>query len=158
FESPRSQLSVRLAALNGLLHNLWNSGLLEVPATDSIPVSVSALLPPIVRLPREGETDDLVVSLGELEMLPHGDEATGRLGVLFEAGLDIDLADDTLRLKLADNPVVTVWTIKAPPGPSIFTPQVLSDVLKNGLWPKLRDGITHALAIKLPLPPLGSIA
>jgi Glucodextranase, domain B len=158
FASPRSQLSVRLAALNGLLHGLWNSGLLEVPATDSIPVSVSAQLPPIVRLPRGGETSDLVVSLGELEMLPRGDEANGRLGVLFEAGLDVELVDDTLRLKLADKPVVTVWTIKAPPGPSIFTPQVLSDVLTNGLWPKLRDGITGALAIKLPLPPLGSIA
>jgi hypothetical protein len=158
FASPRSQLSVRLAVLNGLLHNLWNSGLLEVPSTDAIPVSVSAQLPPIVRLPREGETDDLVVSLGELELLPKGDEANGRLGVLFEAGLNVELADDTLRLTLADKPVVTVWTIKAPPGPTIFTPQVLSDVLTNGLWPKLRDGITNAVAIKLPLPPLGSIA
>jgi hypothetical protein len=119
---------------------------------------VSAQLPPIVRLPREGETDDLVVSFGELEMLPGGEEANGRLGVLIEAGLDIDLADDTLRLTLADKPAVTVWTIKAPPGPSFFTPQVLSDVLTNTLWPKLRDGIANALALKLPLPPLGSIA
>lgn len=158
FVSPRSQLSVRLAVLNGLLHNLWNSGLLEVPATDAIPVSVSAQLPPIVRLPRQGESDDLVVSLGELEMVPRGDEANGRLGVLFEAGLSIELANDTLRLKLTEKPVVTVWTIKAPPGPSIFTPQVLSDVLTNGLWPKLRDGITNGLTIKLPLPPLGSVA
>ena len=116
FASPRAQLSVRLAVLNGLLHNLWNSGLLEIPKSDSIPLSVSAQLPPIVRLPREGETDDLVVSLGELEMLPGGDEANGRLGVLLEAGVSIELADDTLRLKLADKPVVTVWTIKEPPG------------------------------------------
>jgi len=158
FASPRAQLSVRLAVLNGLLHNLWNSGLLEIPRSDSIPLSVSAQLPPIVRLPREGETDDLVVSLGELEMLPGGDEANGRLGVLLEAGVSIELADDTLRLKLADKPVVTVWTIKEPPPQSLFTPQLIKDTLTNALWPKLRDGITNGLSIKLPLPPLGSLA
>jgi len=37
-------------------------------------------------------------------------------------------------------------------------PQVIKDILTNGLWPKLRDGITSGLAIKLPLPPLGSVA
>jgi hypothetical protein len=158
FASPRAQLSVRLAVLNGLLHNLWNSGLLEIPKSDSIPLSVSAQLPPIVRLPREGETDDLVVSLGELEMLPGGDEANGRLGVLLEAGVSIALVDDTLSLKLADKPVVTVWTIKEPPAATLFTPQLIKDTLTNALWPKLRDGITNGLAIKLPLPPLGSIA
>ena len=158
FASPRAQLSVRLAVLNGLLHNLWNSGLLEIPKSDSIPLSVSAQLPPIVRLPREGETDDLVVSLGELEMVPGGDEANGRLGVLMEAGVSIELTDDTLHLKLADKPVVTVWTIKAAPGPTLFTPQLIRDTLTNALWPKLRDGITNGLSIKLPLPPLGSLA
>jgi hypothetical protein len=158
FASPRSQLAVRLAVLNGLLHNLWNSGLLEIPKSESIPLSASARLPPIVRLPRQGETDDLVVSLGELEMLPGGDEANGRLGVLLEAGLGIELVDDTLRLKLADKPVVTVWTIEEPPGLTLFTPQVIEDMLTDSLWPKLRDGIMKGLSIKLPLPSLGSIA
>jgi len=158
FASPRAQLSVRLALLNGLLHTLWNSGLLEIPKSDSIPLSVSGRLPPIVRLPREGESDDLVVSLGELELIPGGVESNGRLGVLLEAGLSIELADDTLRLKLADKPVVTVWTITEPPGETLFTPQLIKDILTNELWPKLRAGITSGLAIKLPLPPLGSLA
>ena len=158
FESPRSQLSVRLVVLNGLLHNLWNSGLLEVPVSSSIPLSISAKLPPIVRLPRDGETDDLVVSVGELEMVPQANDANGRFGVLLESGLNIDLASDTLSLTLATTPTVTVWTIKPPSGPSLFTPQVLSDVLTTSVWPTLRDGITKALAIKLPLPPLDSIA
>jgi hypothetical protein len=158
FASPRAQLGVRLAVLNGLLHNLWNSGLLEVPKSDAIPLSVSAQLPPIVRLPRQGETDDLVVSLGELELVPGGNEAQGRLGVLLEAGVSIDFADDTLKLKLADKPVVTVWTIKEPPGATLFTPQVIKDLLTNSLWPKLRDGITSGLSIKLPLPSLGAVS
>jgi hypothetical protein len=158
FASPRSQLSVRLAVLNGLLHNLWNSGLLEIPKSGAIPLSVSGKLPPILRLPRQGETDDLVISLGELELLPGGDEANGRLGVLLEAGLSIELADDTLRLKLADKPTLTVWTIKAQPEQSLFKPQLVKDLLNDALWPKLRDGITSGLSIKLPLPALGSIA
>jgi hypothetical protein len=72
--------------------------------------------------------------------------------------LNIDLANDTLSLTLAKTPAVTVWTIKPPSGASLFTPQVLSDVLTSSVWPNLRDGITKALAIKLPLPSLGSIA
>ena len=159
FASPRSQLSVRLALLNGLLHNLWNSGLLEIPKSDAIPLKVSGQLPPIVRLPRQGETDDLVVSLGELELVPGGDEANGRLGVLLEAGLSIELSNDTLRLRLADKPTVTVWTITPPPTETtLFTPETVKNMLKEALWPKLRDGITNGLQIKLPLPPLGAIA
>jgi hypothetical protein len=158
FDSPRSQLSVRMLVLNGLLHNLWNSGLLEVPVSSSLPLSVSGKLPPIVRLPRDSETDDLVVSVGELELVPQGNDANGRFGVLLEGGLNIDLANDTLSITLAATPTVTVWTIKPPTGPTLFTPSVLSDVLTNTIWPKLRAGIATALAIKLPLPSLSSLA
>jgi hypothetical protein len=158
FTSPRSQLSVRFVVLNGVLHNLWNSGLLEVPVSTSIPLTVSAKLPPIVRLPRGDEMDDLVVSVGELEMVPQGNDANGRFGVLLESGLNVDLVSGTLSIKLADTPSVTVWTIKPPTGPSLFTPSVLSDVLTNTLWPNLKAGIENALAIKLPLPALDAIA
>lgn len=158
FDLPRTQLGIRLAVLNGLLHNLWNSGLLEIPKSDAIPLGVFGKLPPVVRLPRQGEQDDLVVSLGQLELVPGGDEKNGRLGVLLEAGLSVDFANDTLALKLADRPTLTVWTITEPPGPTLFTPQVIEDMLASSLWPKLRDGIANGLAIKLPLPALDAIA
>ncbi|MBS2014538.1 MAG: Ig-like domain-containing protein [Deltaproteobacteria bacterium] len=158
FASPRAQLSVKLAALNGLLHTLWNAGLLEIPKSDALPLTVTGQLPPIVRLPRQGETDDLVVSLGQLELLPGGVDTNGRLGVLIEAGLSIELADESLKLKLAEKPSVKVWTIKEPPGDTLFTPKVIEDLLLKELWPKLRAGITSGLSIKLPLPPLGAVA
>lgn len=158
FASPRAQLSVKLAALNGLLHTLWNAGLLEIPKSDALPLTVTGQLPPIVRLPRERETDDLVVSLGQVELLPGGVDTNGRLGVLIEAGLSIELADESLKLKLAEKPSVKVWTIKEPPGDTLFTPQVIEDLLLKELWPKLRAGITSGLSIKLPLPPLGAVA
>jgi hypothetical protein len=158
FQSPRTQLALRLVVLNGLLHTLWNSGLLEVPTSNSLPLSVSGRLPPIVRLPREGETDDLVVSVGEIEMAPGGDDANGRFGVLLEAGLNVDLANDTLSVKPADTASVTVWIIKPPPRVTIYTTQFLSNQLQTALWPMLKTGIANALAIKLPIPPLDSIA
>jgi hypothetical protein len=158
FQSPRTQLAVRLAVLNGVLHNLWNSGLLEVPTSNALPLSVSGQLPPIVRLPRETETDDLVVSVAQLELVPAGDDTNGRFGVLLEAGLNVDLANDTLSLKPADMPSVTVWVIKPPPRVTIYTTQFLSNQLETALWPMLKTGIANALAIKLPIPPLDSIA
>lgn len=159
FASPRTQLSVRLAVLNGLLHTLWNSGMFEIENPASLPVTVSAKLPPVVRLPRRGETDDFVISLGQLELVGGGDEAAnGRLGVLLEAGVSIALVDDTLRLKLADQPSITVWTITEPQGTTLITPQFVRDVVNQLLWPQLRDGITAGLAIKLPVPPLDAIA
>jgi hypothetical protein len=36
--------------------------------------------------------------------------------------------------------------------------EVIKDMLTSSLWPKLRDGITNGLSIKLPLPALGAIA
>jgi hypothetical protein len=141
-----------------LLHNLWNSGLLEVPVSDSVPLQVSGKLPPIVRLPRKDEADDLVISLGELEVIPNGNEYNGRLGVLVEAGLNIDLENDTLSLKLSPTPSVTVWTIDEPMGTTLYTPDFLKSLFHDVLWPKLQGGIESALAIKLPIPPLDSIA
>ncbi|APR76046.1 Hypothetical protein A7982_01393 [Minicystis rosea] len=158
FDAPRSQLSIRLLVLNGLLHNLWNSGLLEVPVSSSVPLQVSGKLPPIVRLPRKGEGADLVVSLGELEVIPNGDANNGRLGVLVEAGLDIGLANDTLSLKLSPTPSVTVWIIDEPLGTTLYTPDFLRSLFLEVLWPKLQGGIESALAIELPIPPLDAIA
>ncbi len=154
FESPRSQLGIQLLVVNGLLHELWDSGLLEVPSSDTIPLTISGKLPPIVRLPREGETDDLVISLGELEVVPNGDETKGRLGVLIEAGLDLNLANNALSVTLSDTPSVTVWTIEPPQsGVTLFTPQFLTTLIQGTLWPKLQSGNPGRALNPAPHPP-----
>ena len=78
--------------------------------------------------------------------------------MLLEAGLSLDFADNTLRLKLVETPAVTVWTIKEPAGATLFKPEVIKGMLTDSLWPKLRDGITSGLSIKLPIPALDAIA
>jgi hypothetical protein len=159
FTSPRSQLGIRLVVLNGLLHTLWDSGLLEVPVSSSIPLTISGKLPPIVRLPREGETDDLVISLGEVEVIPSGDATNGRLGVLIEGGLNVDLTGGALTVKVADKPSVTVWVIDPPQSVvTLFTPEVLTGLIQSTIWPKLQSGIEGALSIQLPIPALDAIA
>ena len=130
-----------------------------MPVSSTIPLSISGKLPPIVRLPREGETDDLVISLGEVEAVPNGDPTKGRLGVLIEAGLNVDLANDALSVKVSDTPKVTVWTIEPPQsGVTLFTPEFLTSVIQETLWPQLQSGIEGALSIQLPIPPLDAIA
>jgi hypothetical protein len=158
FVSPRSQLGIQLVVVNGLLHELWDSGLLEVPMSSTIPLTISGKLPPIVRLPREGETNDLVISLGELEVVPNGDMTNGRLGVLIEAGFDVNLANNALNVKLSDTPKVTVWTIQPPQSTTLFTPAFLTTLIQGTVWPKLQAGIGGALTIMLPIPPLDAIA
>ncbi len=159
FDSPRSQLGIAHVVVNGLLHNLWNSGLLEVPVSSTIPLSVSGKLPPIIRLPREGETDDLVISLGEIELVPNGDPTKGRLGAFIEAGLNVNLSNDTLSVTVSDTPKVIVWTITpAQTAVTLFTPQFITSIIQGTLWPKLQSGIQGALSIQLPIPPLGALA
>jgi hypothetical protein len=158
FVSPRSQLGIQLVVVNGLLHELWDSGLLEVPVSNAIPLAISGKLPPIARLPREGETNDLVISLGQLEVTPNGDDTNGRLGVLIEAGLDVNLANNALSMKLAATPKVTVWIITPPQGTTLYTPQFLTTLIQGTVWPKLQSGIGGALSIQLPIPPLDALA
>ncbi len=158
FVSPRTQLSVRLSVLNGLSHNLWNSGLLEIPVSSiryRSPSRRSCLRSCACRGGRNGRSRRLP---RRFRLVPQGDDANGRLGVLIESGLNIDLANDTLSLTLAKTPTVKVWIITPPQGLSIYTPDVLTGLLQTTLWPKLSDGISSALAIKLPLPPLDALS
>jgi hypothetical protein len=111
-----------------------------------------------VRLPREGETNDLVISLGQLEVVPNGDDTNGRLGVLIEAGLDVNLANNALSMKLAATPNVTVWIITPPQGTTLYTPKFLTTLIQGTVWPKLQSGIGGALSIQLPIPPLDALA
>ncbi|HEY8430574.1 MAG TPA: hypothetical protein VIL20_19475, partial [Sandaracinaceae bacterium] len=103
FRDGSVSLGVRLAMLNGLLHALWSSGLLDVDATPLLPEAARALvsearlsgkLPPVLRPPRVGETDELVLSVGqlELEVVYMGD--TARFAVSIDAGVSIGVMDN----------------------------------------------------------------
>ncbi|HJL17107.1 MAG TPA: hypothetical protein RMH99_15685 [Sandaracinaceae bacterium LLY-WYZ-13_1] len=159
------KLGVRLALLNGLLHSLWNSGLLDVDATPLLPESVAGLvsearllgrLPPVLRPAREDEPHDLVLTVGqlELELMFMGEPV--RYAVSLEAGVDVTLADNHLAVEVAEEPVVSVWTLQPPSNPRLLTPDTVRTLLTD-LWPDLRDGLAGSLAFDLPIPSLGDL-
>lgn len=168
FEAGAVQVGVQLGFLNGVLHVLWSSGLLDLDATPLIPPAVSSLvsgatlgprMAPVLRPPRENETNDLVLSIGQLELSLMSQGRMRKFGVTLEAGVDITVVDNVVRLTVADEPVITVWENEVQTGTTIVTPMLVKTLL-GSVWPQLRDALVSSLAIQLPIPPLplGGIA
>lgn len=159
------QLGVRLGLLNGLLHVLWNAGLVDIDLGEVLPDSVASLvsdgrlvgrLPPIVRPPRGRESDTLVLELGqaELTLTVQGEPAT--FGVQVRAGITLDLDDGALALRLSDMPEIRVWELVPREDPGILTTELI-EVLFVDLWPELASGLGGDLTLELPLPSLGDL-
>ncbi|MGE0788417.1 MAG: hypothetical protein AB7S26_22270 [Sandaracinaceae bacterium] len=161
----RIQLGFRIAFLNGLLHTLWNSGFLEVDATPLLPDAVSGLvsearivgrMPPVVRPAREDETDDLVLTLGQLELELVYMGETVRYGLALDAGLNIDVRDNLLSVTIAETPNLRIWTLVPPSNPRLLTEDTMRELLL-GLWPMLSSSLAGGLNIDLPIPALGDL-
>lgn len=159
------QLGVRLALLNGLLHALWNSGLLEVDASALLPDAVSGLvsearligrMPPVLRPAREDEEDDLVLTVGQLELELTFMGEPVRFAVSIDAGVNLDVIANAVSIDIAEEPTLRVWTLQAPSNPRLLTSDTVETLLLD-LWPDLRDSVAGGLSIDLPLPSLGDL-
>lgn len=158
-------LGVRMSLLNGLLHGLWSSGLLSIDVTPLLPEGVSGLvsevrlngrLPPILRPPRAGETDELVLSLGQLEldMIFMGEPV--RFAITLDAGVAISVEDNRIALSIAETPRLTIWALIRPSNERLLTEETMEAILLD-LWPDLRASVQDGLAFDLPLPGLGDL-
>jgi hypothetical protein len=165
FRDRDLQVGVRLAFLNGLLHALWNSGALDIDLTSLVEDEVgglitagriSAKMPPVLRPPRVGETDRLVLSFGQVEVdleLEGGEQV--RFGVGLDSAIDVAIEDSALVVFAPGDPRIRVWTIVAAEN-SVVSEELVATVL--GLqWPDLRDSILGGLRLDLPVPGLGSL-
>ncbi|MFK7986389.1 MAG: hypothetical protein AB8I08_10185 [Sandaracinaceae bacterium] len=159
------KLGVRLAMMNALMHALWNSGLLDIDLSPILPDGISGLvsegrllgrLPPVLRPPTPIEDADLILTLGQLELDIVFMGEPVRYAVSIEAGVTVDLTDNTLTIDLAEEPVLRVWTIVPPEDDRLLNEALVSDILL-GLWPDLRESIAGGLALELPLPSLGDL-
>ncbi len=159
------QVGIRLALLNGLLHSLWASGLLDVDATSILPGSVSGLvsearivgrMQPVLRPPRVDETDALVLSVGQLELqlVFMGEPVT--FGVSLDAGVSIDLTSNRIAVNVAETPRLRIWTIQPPSNPRLLTPATVETLLLE-FWPQLRESVVGGLAFELPIPAIGDL-
>lgn len=158
-------LGVRLAVLNGLLHALWSSGLLDVEVTPLLPEAVRGLvsearltgrLPPVLRPPRAEETDDLVLSVGQLELEVVFMGAPARFAVSLDAGVTLDVAANAISVGIAETPEITVWTLVPASNPRSLSAETVRSLLLE-LWPDLRSSVADGLALELPLPALGDL-
>ncbi|AKF03038.1 hypothetical protein [Sandaracinus amylolyticus] len=165
FRDGSIALGVRLELLNGLLHGLWSSGLLDLDVTPLLPEAVTTLvseahlegrLPPVLRPPASDEGDDLVLGVGQLELALVFQGEPARFAVRIDAGVRVDVIDNRIAIDVAETPEITVWTLVPPSNPRLLTPDIVRNLLLD-LWPDLRASLTSGLALELPLPAVGDL-
>jgi hypothetical protein len=166
FRGGEVELGLSVGFLNAMLHVLWNAGLLDLDLAPLLPEGISgfvsdarleARLPPMVRPSRVDESHDLVLTLGQVELVAMLSTGPARFGVQIGAGIDIDLRDNRLSLVIADEPVLRVWAIEIPADESIVTPEVVTALIAD-LWPDLKASLGESLSLELPIPPLDGLA
>jgi hypothetical protein len=155
-------LALRLDLMNALLHSLWNRGLLEGQAAlGGFNAGVSAKLSPVIRATPpssaceiDGEPCDVTLQLGQLEvdLADFGQ----RFAVNATAGARIVVDGATVSLVIQQVPELIVWET-ANTGEGRLTPEAVSDLIKNVVWPELFGAIGENLSITLPLPDLSTL-
>src|SRR5262249_47041481 len=106
-------LAVRMDFLNGLLHALWNAGLLEGQVMiGGLPATVRGKLPPLVRPPPasspceiDGMRCDVELQLGQVEI----QLLQQSFAIRASAGARVRLDAGKVTLAIQDTPTLQVW-------------------------------------------------
>ncbi len=166
FRTSTGQIGVKLGVLNGLLHTLWNSGLLEIDAGAILPEDLAGIimdaqltgkLPPVMRPPQGSETTDMVLALGQAELYLTALGATTRYGITIEAGVDVAVVDGAVTLDVAEEPFVRAWIIASTDARPPIDGDALESILIAELWPPLRDAVSSGLSLSLPSLSVGDL-
>ncbi|MFT6395699.1 MAG: hypothetical protein ACJAYU_000441 [Bradymonadia bacterium] len=168
FQSSRAQIAVRVPLLNGILHSLWNSGLLSIDATSFIPPELSFVIASLVidgRLPphltptRPGATAyGFILTVGQMEMeLTRGD-LRDRVGVNLAVAVDMDVIGNSLVMNIAPEPAIIMWMIEQNgPDPLFADISALESLFVGAVWPLVSEQIAEGLEIALPALELSAI-
>lgn len=157
------QLAIRQDFINGVLHSLWNAGLMNgqlstADLSDDIPLDVDVVLnprlPPVIRMAPyntscrvDGERCDAIVQIGQLEI----NASVIRLTANFEAGARVAIRDGEVSLNVGDEPVITIWSPSS--GMTDGIAEMVREAVADSLWPMIRDLLgEEGLAIPLPIP------
>ncbi len=107
------QIAARLSLINGLLFNVWDSGILNLDLSTILPPEVSGLvqaatldakLPPVITPADKGEPYSLFIELGQAELVLVSTRQTDTLGLNLRVGASLNIADGSLQLALAPTP------------------------------------------------------
>lgn len=171
-QTARVQIAVSMELVNGLFHQLWNSGLLEIDASSQIPSGLAVLidrarisgrLSPHLRAARPGESEfPLLLTLGQVELTIGRGPNEDILGMYVVAGLDAQIEGSRLVLNVQSPPSIRLWEINTGGSAPLFeNVRSLEELVTNVVWPQLAGSLTEDLAIELPvldLSGLGDIA
>lgn len=166
FRGRAVQMGIEVTLLNGLLHALWNSGMLEIDAGGLLPAGVagaieraelSGKLPPVMRPARATEGYDLILALGQAELVLEALGDTTRYGMTLEAGVNATLVDGSVNLEIAEEPFIRTWIIESTAERPLIDDESLRAILRTELWPQLREGVSGGLGIDLPSVSLGDL-
>lgn len=159
------QLAVHQGFLNGLLHALWSSSLLEIDLLGLVSGDLSGLLtsgqisgklPPVLRAARPGETGPFTLSIGQLELdLVLADGSHGRFAVTLDVAVDLSVEAGTIAVLAPSPPTIRIWTLLASDSPILSEDLIVELLLEQ--WPGLRDSLFASLRFDLPLPSLGDL-
>jgi hypothetical protein len=168
-DGGRIQMAVRLAVLNGLLHDLWSAGLLNLDVGAILPDGLSSLveearivgkLPPLLVPPMRGEPYDLILYVGQLELEAKFRGQVVRYGIAMSAGLNAQVKDNALTIEIAPVPEIRTWVISVDPEGATprLSAQALRSLLAGTVWPQLTAALGQGLSLPLPVLDLGSLS
>lgn len=166
FDQSRLQIALRMRFINGLLTALWKSGFLDLDLKGSLPDQYSNVvdqaklkgkLPAVIRPARGDEPHDLIFELGQLELDTLAQGKDDLYGLRIEAGIDVSLQNNKLKLSVPDNPELETWVIESADDGPFFEPDALESLIINQVWPSLQSSIQDGLSISLPAPSLSTL-
>jgi hypothetical protein len=168
FSFSRLQIAVVEGLLNGLLHTLWNAGLLELDVTEQLPAGIAVLvesvtasgkLPPVltpVRAGRAGFAFEL--SLGQLELLLQRGVLQERIGATIRVGAGLRVEAGAILVDVQETPEIDLWLIERVGEPIFEDVAALEALVASAIWPLLLEDLSASLVIELPALDVGALA
>ena len=153
---------MRLELVNGLLHALWDAGVLTADLKDYIGLQVQALdlhgkLPPVLVPPQAGEPFDLMIELGGLELVADFGNRADRYGVQARTGVTIDIIQNQIVLSVGTDPEIEVWLIDSSGGAPLLKPDAVRQLILDQVWPQVVGYLTSGLSFAVPVPDISGI-
>ncbi len=167
FESSRLQIGMRLGLFNGLMHAIWDAGVLEINVFDVLPAelsflletaTVSALLPPVITEPAPDELpNDLLITLGQLQMFADFGDQQDVYAFNVLVGADVSVDGAAITVTIAPDPQIRAWVVSTTGDAPQFSAATLEQLLLTQLWPRLEGLFNQSLSLPLPSVDLGSL-
>jgi hypothetical protein len=153
-------LALRLDLLNGLLHEVWRTGLLQI--TPALPPELAAVvqqvrldahLPPVVAPAEPGAAFPMDAQLGDVRVFltgPAGGEADEYVLTL-TAGISLEMDEaGALRLVTADAPTISAELLRQAGDRPVLAPAALEILFGAAVWPGIRDALAGGLSLAIP--------